>query len=406
MLDFLLKMMFTEVSTWEGPFAMSVNHDAVMCVLPVAPENWCWWHSEEFFEQQRLEWAQWIHEDDTVSTFVSSSGTSESSATSSETDEFKWLDAQWDAPVESVALELSNEVLGHASQKASEAFGESTTRIVQKWVKEGPSDHGCALACHIDVLAAATDKAANYVVQLLARVLPEKYLMILAEVVCNNFSDLSRSEYGCRLVQRLLERTDCDLVAKYVAHLCISQGLETLIWHRWGTYVIGVFLESRSKEELFDLQADIASLLLGRLERFESDKSSKGAEGDEVSQRGGFSLNYGTYAVLQLLRTHADLLPEVCRGHAEMLLRLYPNKKSLRRLRKRSPACNEDNCCDPAKDRVSGVSGDKKRGNRRGARSQAILAAARADRRRAHELARWAAIGARRRWAGVVCRNV
>ena len=243
--------------------------------------------------------------------------------------EFRWLEAgNYQKKVPSFALELSEEVLEQAFFKALEAFKEGTCRVVQKWVMEAPSYHGCALACHIDVLAAANNKTANFVVQLLAQILPANYLMILAKVVCDNFHALSRSEYGCRLVQRLFERPDCNILAKYAMELFVSHGLlETLVWHRWGTYVVGVFLEKCSEDDLFHLQGVIYSLLMGCLASFEKDRSVRSNKAMKLGR-----LNYGSHAVLHVLRTHADLLPELCRNNVHILLKMYHAKRNCRRL--------------------------------------------------------------------------
>lgn len=277
-----------------------------------------WWKSEEFVQQQRRGWEEWAATDeDAVSTFVSSNIAIASSVSSSD------LDFQCDviAPVvELFDVKLSRELMELAARKAVEAQGHATTQGVQTWVLTNPAVNGVALACQLDILAAATCKNANYVVQLLARVIPGDYLSILGQVVGCNFGFLARSEYGCRLIQRLLERSDCILVSRFIADLCLDEGLDKLIWDRWGAFVAGVFLETRSRDELYELQPVIANLIRGCHGRFDED-----TVGTNVRSKKIFGLNYGTYAVVQILQNNVDFLPNLCRERVKFLLKRRRN---------------------------------------------------------------------------------
>ena len=293
-----------------------------------------WWKSEEFVQRQRRGWEEWAATDeDVVSTFVSSDIAIASSVSSSD------LDLQCDIitpVVELFEVELSSELMELAACKAVEAQGRATTQGVQTWVLTNPAVNGVALACQLDILTAATCKNANYVVQLLARVIPGDYLSILGQVVGCNFGFLARSEYGCRLVQRLLERSDCILMSKFIADLCLEEGLDKLIWDRWGAFVAGVFLETRSKDELYELQPVIANLIRGCHDLFNKD-----TVGTNVRGKKRFGLNYGTYAVVQILLNNVDFLPNLCRERVKFLLM----KRGRRNVRRSNP--NVSVCIPP-----------------------------------------------------------
>jgi hypothetical protein len=123
-----------------------------------------------------------------------------------------------------------------------DAFTERGTRMLQEAILLSRQVAEAVLDA-LDIQQASVHMHANFAVQMLARVLQGERLFDLARAVVAGMLPVSRSQYGCRVVQRLLERSDEPEVQRYVATACVLLDFQAMFRHKWAQFVIGMLLE-------------------------------------------------------------------------------------------------------------------------------------------------------------------
>lgn len=111
--------------------------------------------------------------------------------------------------------------------------------------------HPCWLACPSQALGAARDQNGNHVVQKLIECLPPASIVELLDLLVPRTVELSCHPYGCRVVQRLLERchTEPSRERRAAALDAVVAATALLSRDQYGNYVVQNVLEHGSPDE-------------------------------------------------------------------------------------------------------------------------------------------------------------
>jgi mRNA-binding protein PUF3 len=85
------------------------------------------------------------------------------------------------------------------------------------------------------VIKCVKDQNGNHVIQKAIEVIPSRYIQFIYDAILGSILDHTTHPYGCRVVQRMLEKNDADLKAKVLLELGSCR--PDVITDQYGNYV-------------------------------------------------------------------------------------------------------------------------------------------------------------------------
>ena len=132
---------------------------------------------------------------------------------------------------------LANKLRGQVLNLSLQMYG---CRVVQKALDHILVDQQAALVRELDdhVLKCVKDQNGNHVIQKAIERCPPHAIAFIFEAFRGQVASLSIHTYGCRVIQRCLERGDSPSKAMILKELMEPQGIPSMISDQYGNYVV------------------------------------------------------------------------------------------------------------------------------------------------------------------------
>jgi len=172
-------------------------------------------------------------------------------------------------PVVAAKRELATALLQHVHVLATDTEGCWVLEEAFENVEDRDLLSRSISSLRTNVVKLIKDKHANYVIQRILHRFPLECIGFMILEIEDKVDDIAQHIYGCRALQRLLERNDCgDRLDRILERIMVD--IDPLIKHRYGNYVVQHILEKGRVQD----QERIFIVVLGNLVEFSIGKCS------------------------------------------------------------------------------------------------------------------------------------